>query len=663
MQRLGASGQTGGKASYKAWLVKSDGKPAEPGNGITWPTFHKDKPVEFQEIGACTEVTGPLAEPDETALVTITAIGSGDPAFSAYYPACRGVLGFHDRMADVPAGTRLSYLVTGWYSDPQDDPLAKFFVEFRRKHSIPPGDLSHEQEVKQFTELQAWARERAWNITFDKPRTPPALLLCHGLVRGITWQVPPHNYMQSSQGAALDQPAVFPVNRDNHDKAYKLAVGNATAEAVAALLAPGEVDQDLLTALQGDLLSQSVTTAELQYELHERRFNGVQGGSIFLIRQEPDLPDANNAAEPPKPGGANSIPAGLRKLLRDLNGKQQSCDDLSRRMEDLRWLVYALWYLWTNELKDAGVTERSNELNRQLDVAKKALTTEQTAWNLAKKKRDDSKGSLNNELNKQLKTQPDGTPRLSGGKPELKYRLASSPAPPFQRPSDPAIAVQGPAMARLNTWLPTDKLECRISGQEVTGITLAIPSGPLATVTGEQLIAALFSQPEKPPVPSGIHRSLLLEALLLDDENAAAVARLASAQNEKKLTKTVKALQNPKSTAAQQKPANPPNALIGRLPDQSFPIKWDGNPWIPLFLVWQVAWQSDYQSPGLEGVALAPDLVTSRWSLGHNAGGDLLLREAGTTPASSAQAATCQGFSILTPSAANNLAARLETLH
>ena len=218
-------------------------------------------------------------------------------------------------------------------------------------------------------------------------------------------------------------------------------------------------------------------------------------------------------------------------------------------------------------------------------------------------------------------------------------------------------------MARLNTWLPTDKLQCRVSGQELTGITLAIPSGPLATVTGEQLIAALFPQPEKPPVPSGIHRSLFLEALLLDDGNAAAIARRASAQNEKELTDTVKALQNPKSTAAQQKPANPPNALIGRLPDQSLPIKWDGNPWIPLFLVWQVSWQSDYQSPGPQGVALAQDLVTRRWSLGHNAGCDLLLRDAEATPSSSAQKATYQGFSILTPSAANNLAERLETLN
>ena len=351
------------------------------------------------------------------------------------------------------------------------------------------------------------------------------------------------------------------------------------------------------------------------------------------------------------------------KLLRDLNAKQQRCDELSRRVEDLRWQIYALWYLWSNEIRRGITAERKPRvdlLKGQIGIVKEALKTEQTAWNLAKRERDDSKTSLNQELGKLLKTQPDGTPRLRDGKPELKYRLASSPAPPFQRPSDPAIAVQGPAMARLNTWFPIGKLECRVSGQQVTGITLAIPSGPRVEVTGEQLITELFAQPEKLPLPSGIHRSLLLEALLLDEGNAATIARLASQKNEEELTNTVKALQDPESTAKRAK--DDPNALTGRLPDQSFPIKWEGNPWIPLFLVWQVSWQSDYPSPGKDK-PLPQDLLTSRWTLGDNARGDLILKNKGPYLGGSLGEATYQGYAILTPSAANNLAERLEKLN
>jgi hypothetical protein len=660
VQRCG--GAANGKLSYKAWLIKSDAQPADPTNGISWPKFHKDRPAEFQEIGACTEVTGPLAAEDEAALLPITAIGPGDPAFSAYYPACRGVLGFYDQMADVPTGAGLSYLVTGWYSDPRDDPLARFFAEFRRNNSIPPGDLTEEQQDRYFTELRAWATEQAWTISEIEPQPLPARLLCHGLVRGITWQGATHNYMQSPTGAAVSQPAVFPANPDNHKKAYKLALGNTAAEAVAALLAPGEVDQDLLTALQGDLLSQSVTAAELQYELHERRFNGVRGGNLFLIRPEPDLPGTSNAAEPPQAGRANSIPAGLRKLLRELNAKQQRCDDFSRRVGDLRWQVYALWYLWTDTIR-GGVNERANELDRQLGVAKKALATERTAWDGAREERDASERSLHDALGKQFKTQPDGSPSLNAGERALKYRLASLPAPPFQQPSEPAIALQGPAMARLRTWSAADELRCRLSGQEVTGIVLAIPSGPVATVEGEQLIAKLFSQPNTLPVASGIHHSLLLEALVLDEGNAATIAGMASRQHQNELGDTVKALQNPGSTAAQQKPATPPNALIGRLPDQSFPIEWDGNPWIPLFLVWEVSWQSDYASAAASHDALPEDLLTSLWNLGDSTGGDLTLKGKGPYPAASAAKASYQGYAILTPSTANNLAERLETLN
>jgi hypothetical protein len=648
VQRFSGEGdQKTGELSYKAFLVLSDVKPAEPEDGITWPTFHKDKPLELEQIGAWSEVTGPLSDQNEDALVSITAIGPGDPAFSAYYPACRGVLGFHDRLEDVPEGARLSYLVTGWYSDQDEDPLAAFLSKLPGKPSESP-----EQRDKQLTD---WATEKGWNIAFDKARIFPARLLCHGLVTAIIWQGPDHNYMQSD---------VFPANPKNHAKAYNLAVGNMAAEAVAALLAPGEVDQDLLTALQGDLLAQSVTSEELQYELHERRFNSGRGGTIFLIRDEPDLPDPNNPAGQPQAGGAKSIPGELGTLLRQLNARQESCDDLSYRVEDLRWQVWALWYLLTDELRGERESrdERLEVLRAQLDVAEKALKTEQTAWQLAKKERDDSKKNLNDKLSEHRKTEPDGTPRLNDEKPQLKYRLASSPALPFKRPGDPAVAVQGPAMTRISSYVATDRLDCRTSGQEVTGIKLAIPSGPVVTVTGEELFSTLFSAPDDLPVPGGVHRSLLLEALLIDENNAGAIARLASELNEKELSAIVTALQNPKSREAQQNLAKPPNALVGRLPDQSLPIRWQSNPWIPLFMVWEVLWQSEYASPGAKGAALAENLVTRRWILDHE-GCDLLLKQKAPKRAASTQEARYQGFSLLTPSAADNLADRLEALN
>ena len=52
----------------------------------------------------------------------LTALGSGDPAYAAYYDNVENVLGFYDAAEDVEEGP-LTYLVIGWYARPEDDPL------------------------------------------------------------------------------------------------------------------------------------------------------------------------------------------------------------------------------------------------------------------------------------------------------------------------------------------------------------------------------------------------------------------------------------------------------------------------------------------------------------------------------------------------------------
>ncbi len=52
----------------------------------------------------------------------LTVLGEGDPAFTAYYDNVQHILGFHDPLDDVSHGP-VSYLVSGWYSRAEDDPL------------------------------------------------------------------------------------------------------------------------------------------------------------------------------------------------------------------------------------------------------------------------------------------------------------------------------------------------------------------------------------------------------------------------------------------------------------------------------------------------------------------------------------------------------------
>ncbi|MCU6761189.1 Uncharacterised protein [uncultured Roseburia sp.] len=53
----------------------------------------------------------------------ITAVGAGDPMFSAYYPSCFSVFGFYDALEGVPSDAVLTYFVLGYYSDSKNDIL------------------------------------------------------------------------------------------------------------------------------------------------------------------------------------------------------------------------------------------------------------------------------------------------------------------------------------------------------------------------------------------------------------------------------------------------------------------------------------------------------------------------------------------------------------
>ncbi|CAB1078651.1 hypothetical protein D1AOALGA4SA_6387 [Olavius algarvensis Delta 1 endosymbiont] len=749
LQRFG--GEPGKPYTHQAWLIKSDAEAQADTDGIPWPTFHENEPLELKKIGTCTDLTAASGVEDEPVMKPpITAVGQGNPAFSAYYPACRSMLGFHDPMNGISAGVRLSYLVTGWYAVATDDPLHASAwstglisrdaeTNFRAKENIPVGAaLNVEQRAKLLSELKdVWFEERGWkcdglerefegkdlgealaaasarlgipeadlpyeivepgrrNIESVRIRImpsgePPSRILCHGLVRGITWRGPKWNYFEPGGGAgdSVSGRVVFPPNTAYHNKAYNVSVGNTPAEALAALLTRGDVEQDLLTALPADLLGQGVTAAELRYELHARRFGGVHGGTTFSIQAVADRSPVHRAGdshaaprlEPPV------VPIALRKLLRELNERQGRCDHLAREIEDCRWQVFALWYLWTNEYKSRIAEtdpakkdkrkKKEQKLASQLETFKLFLEEAKKRWLDARKYRDeiytpeeapdDSTGSIIDELTKYPKSQPDGSLKPNeAGKSELKYRVVATAARPFYKTSEPVIAVSGPATATLDPWEQSGRLACRLSGQVVTGLKLQDWRGSKHEVTGGWLVKKLFSNPAPAALTQThgmLHSALLVEALLLDEWHADDIVEWVSAQvfpastkeESKNFTKTVKAVQD-------RDPATPlhstPNAPVGRLPSRVAESSWQRNPWIPLFLVWEVSWQSAYQPSA--GQPLPEDMVTKRWRLDR--GGDLVPKE--NAAAATADSGTSyRGYTLLTPSASVHLAKCLEAL-
>jgi hypothetical protein len=60
--------------------------------------------------------------PNATSIDSLTATGRGDAAWAAYYDNVENRLGFYDSLSDIKQGP-LAYLVCGWYSNPDRDPL------------------------------------------------------------------------------------------------------------------------------------------------------------------------------------------------------------------------------------------------------------------------------------------------------------------------------------------------------------------------------------------------------------------------------------------------------------------------------------------------------------------------------------------------------------
>ena len=127
-----------GRATRMSWVVLSDvlNDTLPPGQtSITLPTHTTPSGKDYQYSGQYevfdqhwTEPNIPAARSFATLTgLPLSAVSSGQSVFASFYPNCRGVFGFIDRLADLdlpPRGTaNLMYTVTGWYSDSKQDPL------------------------------------------------------------------------------------------------------------------------------------------------------------------------------------------------------------------------------------------------------------------------------------------------------------------------------------------------------------------------------------------------------------------------------------------------------------------------------------------------------------------------------------------------------------
>ncbi len=573
------------KVRAKAWLVYSDREAKEEKDKesavVLMVSASAGGPFSFRPTGVASVIWDgnkaadiyDYSSDNKGAEVELTAVTGGDAGFSAHYPACRSILGFYDDLDDVPLDAKISYLVTGWYSGKEDDPWSTLVSGLTGRNWT---QLSDESKAK----INTWMKERGCVKDFGnkdfKDKVLPSGILCHGTVKGVGRQ---------EDGSALTaQPDPF--LEFNIPKAYWVDLGNTSAEAVAARVEEqrnrggqykNSVDvnllQDLVTALQTGLFSQGSNASELDAELHRQSFAAIAGGKTWVIQRAAAAQQENVPASPPV--ALPPLRDDLQRQLDVLNERERGFDRRERRLRDYRWELYGLWHRLT-AANQSGDEELETKLKPNLDVLGAFVEASQTARAVKARSqdRDDAKNSLETKL-AELSTA------------NIKYSLTEQPAAPFYVPKDPVVLVTGPSAKAKGSRSRKESVEARVTGDELKSFSYDLDQQRNLTFEAtDAWMNALGVSPEYLAAIPPWSGRLLKEVLLLDKMEITGTTKLGKEG--------------------------------GVQPDDFGLFRWKHNPWIPLYLYWEVEWYPD-QAEDASG-ALTRDEITKRWTLEHGDG-------------------------------------------
>jgi hypothetical protein len=645
------------------WLVtrRVPGSPAQTASWILASDYLGGYGTSFYAGGEPTTLgmCWPLADwPGEANLPPgldppLTAIGLGNPTFAAYLPNIQHIFAFFDPLAGVGPGY-VSYAVCGWYAGQAVDPA-----------SGPAHGAAGWQTADQWTAMMSalgwsvgddlanatsaaeqWAAANGYLTDPANPRSfLPSRTLCHGLVCEVIWPGPNGLVQTGVPVPSASDPSTVPGLAVAHTAVDALATTVATAAGGQAASGGGQAATaaqvaEALTALLGDmlpLLDESDGADQLALRLQSSWFQQLPGGSSWQVTQSP---------QPGNPAGnlAPVLTAEQAQQLDALNAAQVNLDATARQVASLQWDIYALWW----KLQHVTFTPGDPPIPNAQQVVTAALSAKQAAatqaistWQSVAAQRD----SAVQALTAQLGTAQPGTAQLQ-----------QMPEPPFWRPTDPVLLVQGIGRSYAHgedgRFTEDGGLYCRFTGQTISGLLVAGSTTPVTAQTKALGLSALL-------VPDGPQEiaDLATEAFFLDPENAQAIALAADP-----------AAPQPSAVAVQQtlvwNSATDPSldqqtlaesaGLISAYGPVAVPSKvgvdyWT-PPWAPLYLDWAASYYPT--SPPTAGWSFPPaapgtplQAQTAQWT--------------GTVPQTFV---TLQGRALLTPQASDALAARLEQL-
>ena len=521
---------------------------------------------------------------------SLTAVQAANPYFASFYPGCQNILGFYDDMTGIANGTTLTYIVTGWYSNPTDDPLYLDFV----------GEPQTDIQKKRKKELD-WFKKQ-WK--YNGPTYPSACIL-HAAIHSILW----------------DDTALSGVP----DGAVNVFVGNTSAEAFSANIRAATPNanatlavEDLLNALQYQLLDDDHNPPNLpgiKAESQKRAFKSKKGGIIWEITP---IVAGGNGNTQENSGATPQFPPNQAILLalNNLNAAQVKLNISTRKLSRLQQEYYFLWHKQAQTVINAYPTAPFDYVNTRAALLQQ-IQLLQTA--------PDGITSLTDQVGV-LKIKLLAFTEMAGT--AAKYQLTEKQESNFWEPNEPVVLLSGSGIGSIEKPNLTAEKEifCRDVSQLGNVLNLNVPSGSNNPIP-VTIDAKTFNNPavnglNASFIPSNEIQSIIYEALLFDKRFAPDIALAAFVKaNLRSATDPLDAIiLNFASTVVAK---TQQDILDTILPDDGkyLPvcppavfsiIEWQ-QAWSPLFMAWEVKFSPTY--PDITNLDLCNSDV---WKLDDN---------------------------------------------
>ncbi len=618
--------RSGETLSSKSWIVESDYVDSSEGTSPFINPFPAQAgAIEPTKMGRVLALESWDGDGPGGSSLFLRAVGPGDLAFAAYQPGVENIFSFYDALGGVQPPVPLTYLVMGWYSDPQQDPL------YGPVHSWGAGCQPTRQP---FAGAAGWKELLAalrWSV--EGSEELPTRTLYHALIYDVKWQ----------------DHEVPPRKNPNADH-LEVVVGNTGVDALAAFVrshtpgAQGKLEAETLEAFAHNALQtlkQPDGAAQLDLKIRRSGFGSAPGGTFWEI-----VPVESSNLEP---GAAPpQITPAQAAWVAQLNTAQQKLDATRRELDSLRWELYATWWK-AGYYQQMPFPEKFNlQNNYNIDVD--SIYNDSIAPAL-KKSGNSSLIKQVTQLAAQVASMASGLPdptnpqsiahyaggHLNPSELELKPRAL----PPFEHPSDPVVLVAGLTSSGAARQLAAgSSLPCRFADQAVTGVQTA--GGPVKASSGD--LQGQIPTPHSSHLPAAIAggmEKLAVEAFFVDPGNATLIVKGGlGSSNQQWIQKLESAMADHQAQISSRE--DPLIAAFAFAPWQ--------QAWAPLYLDWEIYFQPTVGKQVIETDNYPFD--AGDWSFDGSE-----YDWQGTDPASSL---TFLGRSVLTSKACSLLSSRLE---